>query len=123
MTEILIVKCLSDNYAYIYSNKNGDAFVVDPSEAGPVIDVLNKHKLNLKFILNTHHHFDHVGGNFELKEKYGCKIVGSKKDFERIPWYSLKIFFAANYFASILFFEFKISSYMIKMMMCIKYEF
>ena len=53
MNEILIVKCLSDNYAYIYSNKNGDAFVVDPSEAGPVIDVLNKHKLNLKFILNT----------------------------------------------------------------------
>ena len=36
MNEILIVKCLSDNYAYIYSNKNGDAFVVDPSEAGPV---------------------------------------------------------------------------------------
>ena len=33
MNEILIVKCLSDNYAYIYSNKNGDAFVVDPSEA------------------------------------------------------------------------------------------
>ena len=32
----------------------------------------------------THLHFDHVGGNFELKEKYGCKIVGSKKDFERI---------------------------------------
>ena len=59
MNEILIVKCLSDNYAYIYSNKNRDAFVVDPSEAGPVIDVLNKHKLNLKSILNTHHHFDH----------------------------------------------------------------
>jgi hydroxyacylglutathione hydrolase len=91
MTEILIVKCLSDNYAYIHSNKNGDAFVVDPSEAGPVIDVLNKHRLNLKFILNTHHHFDHVGGNFELKEKYECKIVGSKKDFERIPGIDIKV--------------------------------
>ena len=91
MTEILIVKCLSDNYAYIYSNKNGDAFVVDPSEAGPVIDVLNKHRLNLKFILNTHHHFDHVGGNFELKEKYECKIVGCKKDFERIPGIDIQV--------------------------------
>ena len=91
MTEILIVKCLSDNYAYIHSNKNGDAFVVDPSEAGPVIDVLNKHRLNLKFILNTHHHFDHVGGNFELKEKYECKIVGSKKDFERIPGIDIQV--------------------------------
>ena len=91
MTEILIVKCLSDNYAYIHSNKNGDAFVVDPSEAGPVIDVLNKHRLNLKFILNTHHHFDHVGGNFELKEKYECKIVGSKKDFEIIPGIDIQV--------------------------------
>ena len=91
MTEILIVKCLSDNYVYIYSNKNGDAFVVDPSEAGPVIDALNKHRLNLKFILNTHHHFDHVGGNFELKEKYECNIVGSKKDFERIPGIDIQV--------------------------------
>ena len=41
--------------------------------------------------LNTHHHFDHVGGNFELKEKYGCKIVGSKKDFERIPGIDIQV--------------------------------
>lgn len=91
MTEILIIKCLNDNYAYIYLNDKKEAFVVDPSEASPVIDTLEKNNLQLKYILNTHHHFDHIGGNFELKEKYNCKIVGSKKDRDRIPGIDIEI--------------------------------
>ncbi len=91
MTEILIIKCLNDNYAYIYLNDKKEAFVVDPSEANPVIDTLEKNDLQLKYILNTHHHFDHIGGNYELKEKYNCKIVGSKKDRERIPGIDIEI--------------------------------
>ena len=91
MTEILIIKCLNDNYAYIYLNDKKEAFVVDPSEASPVIDTLEKNDLQLKYILNTHHHFDHIGGNYELKEKYNCKIVGSKKDRERIPGIDIEI--------------------------------
>jgi len=39
----------------------------------------------LKFVLNTHHHYDHVGGNNELKKKYGSNIVGFKYDKDRIP--------------------------------------
>lgn len=91
MTEILIIKCLNDNYAYIYLNDKKEAFVVDPSEASPVIDTLEKNNLQLKYILNTHHHFDHIGGNFELKEKYNCKVVGSKKDRDRIPGIDIEI--------------------------------
>ena len=91
MAEILIIKCLNDNYAYIYLNDKKEAFVVDPSEASPVIDTLEKNDLQLKYILNTHHHFDHIGGNYELKEKYNCKIVGSKKDRDRIPGIDIEI--------------------------------
>ena len=91
MAEILIIKCLNDNYAYIYLNDKKEACVVDPSEASPVIDTLEKNDLQLKYILNTHHHFDHIGGNFELKEKYNCKIVGSKKDRDRIPGIDIEI--------------------------------
>ena len=91
MAEILIIKCLNDNYAYIYLNDKKEAFVVDPSEASPVIDTLEKNDLQLKYILNTHHHFDHIGGNFELKEKYNCKVVGSKKDRDRIPGIDIEI--------------------------------
>ena len=39
----------------------------------------------LKYILNTHHYYDHVGGNKELKKKYNSKIIGFKDDKDRIP--------------------------------------
>ena len=46
---------------------------------------LKKKKIKLDFILNTHHHLDHIGGNLKLKQKYNCKIVGNKHDSDRIP--------------------------------------
>ena len=85
MLNIIIVPCLNDNYSYVCYDEKRDAFVVDPSEFKPVHDCLENNNLNLKFVLNTHHHFDHVGGNFELKQKYNCKVVGSKLDEYRIP--------------------------------------
>src|SRR4051812_23217199 len=61
------IPCLKDNYAYLVRADGSDAaLVVDPSEAGPVQEALREHKLGLAGILNTHHHFDHVGGNEEL---------------------------------------------------------
>ena len=77
--DIEIIKCLKDNYSYLIIDKsNKGACVVDPSEAKPIIDAIEKKKLNLKYILNTHHHYDHVGGNLELKKKYNCEIIGYK---------------------------------------------
>lgn len=40
---------------------------------------------SLDYILNTHHHHDHVGGNSYLKGVYGSTIVGFAGDAERIP--------------------------------------
>jgi len=84
--KIEIIPCLQDNYSYlIIDEKKNIACVVDPSESDPVIKYLENNKINLKFILNTHHHYDHVGGNKKLKEKYGASVVGFKGDKERIP--------------------------------------
>ena len=84
--KIKIIKCLQDNYSYlIIDEKQQKACVVDPSEATPIINYLEKNKINLKCILNTHHHHDHVGGNKELKKKYNCIVVGFKEDRDRIP--------------------------------------
>ena len=81
-----IIPCLRDNYSYLIVNENNnDACVVDPSEAKPVIDFINKNNINLKYILNTHHHYDHIGGNKELKKKYNATVVGFKNDAKRIP--------------------------------------
>ncbi len=84
--KVEIIKCLEDNYSYLLINeKNQNACIIDPSEAKPIIDFIEKKKINLKFILNTHHHYDHVGGNVELKKKYKAKIIGYKNDKSRIP--------------------------------------
>ena len=84
--KIQIIKCLKDNYSYlIIDETNQSACVVDPSEAKPIIDFVENNNINLKYILNTHHHFDHIGGNKDLKKKFGSTILGFKGDSKRIP--------------------------------------
>ena len=84
--KVEIIKCLKDNYSYvIIDEKYNHACVVDPSEAEPIINFLENKNIKLKFVLNTHHHYDHVGGNNDLKKKYKIKIVGYKNDKKRIP--------------------------------------
>ena len=82
---IEIIPCLSDNYSYlIYEKKSNTVSIVDPAEFEGCDKVINKYK-KLDFILNTHHHADHIGANLELKKKYNSKILGSKLDKDRIP--------------------------------------
>jgi len=81
-----IIKCLHDNYSYIILDEsNNNACVVDPGESFPIIDFVESNGIKLKYILNTHHHYDHINGNLELKKKYGSKIVAFEKDKNRIP--------------------------------------
>ena len=84
--KIQIIPCLKDNYSYLVIDEvNNIACVVDPSEAQPIIEYLENTQIELKFILNTHHHYDHVEGNQKLKEKYGASVIGYKGDQKRIP--------------------------------------
>src|ERR1700749_567508 len=82
---IEIVPCLKDNYAYlVHDADSGLTAIVDPSEPDPVDAALARKGWKLSYILNTHHHFDHTGGNLPLKEKHGARVVGPRKDAERI---------------------------------------
>ena len=84
--KIEIIKCLSDNFSYmLIDEKNLDACVVDPGEAKPVLECIHKNNLNLRYILNTHHHGDHIGGNNILKKKFNAKILAFENDKDRIP--------------------------------------
>ncbi|KAL5784080.1 hypothetical protein ACOSQ2_006472 [Xanthoceras sorbifolium] len=84
--QIELVPCLRDNYAYLLHDVDtGTVGVVDPSEAVPIIDALSRKNRNLTYILNTHHHHDHTGGNMELKARYGAKVIGPGIDRDRIP--------------------------------------
>ena len=80
-----IIPCLSDNYSYlIHEKETGITSIVDPSEFNACDKIINKYK-KLDFILNTHHHADHIGANLELKRKYNTKILGFNLDKNRIP--------------------------------------
>ena len=77
--KIYIVPILQDNYSYVLE-ANGEAAVIDPGEAEPIIDFLDKNELKLTHILCTHHHWDHTDGNEELQQRYGVRIVGPDDD-------------------------------------------
>ena len=84
--KIEIIKCLEDNFSYLLIDEiKRCAVVIDPSEAKPVINKLDTLNLKLKFIMNTHHHYDHVGGNKDLKKLYNAKVIGFDQDKHRIP--------------------------------------
>ena len=84
--KIEIIECLEDNFSYLLIDEiTKSAVVIDPSEAKPVINKIESLGLKLKFIMNTHHHYDHVGGNIQLKKKYNLNVIGFKGDKDRIP--------------------------------------
>ena len=105
---IEIIPCLQDNYSYlIIDESNNSACVIDPSEAQPIISFVVNNNISLKYILNTHHHFDHIGGNKELKNKFGSTILGFKNDSHRIPEIDIllednQIWRAENFVAQII---------------------
>ena len=59
--------------------------MVDPAEAQPVLACLKTQGWSLKFILNTHHHYDHIDGNSVLQRETGCQLYANGADKHRIP--------------------------------------
>ena len=85
MSELIQIPALSDNYIYLLIGNDKRALAVDPSEAAPVLSYLDMRKdVKLEAIITTHHHFDHIGGNAEIKAATGCDIVGPASEVERI---------------------------------------
>ncbi|XP_071941057.1 probable hydrolase PNKD [Antedon mediterranea] len=80
--QIVPIALIEDNYSYlIVDDESKTAVVVDPSDASVVQAVIETEGVNLKAILTTHKHWDHSGGNSELKSKYPDLLVyGSNVD-------------------------------------------
>lgn len=84
--EIHLIPALSDNYVYLLRDPGSDAVgVVDPGDAAPVLEALERRGWRLTHILNTHHHNDHIGGNAALKARYAATVIGAAADAHRIP--------------------------------------
>jgi hydroxyacylglutathione hydrolase len=88
--QIYPVRCLRDNFAYLVSDGTSeDAAVVDPGEAQPVLDALERRGLVLRQIWATHHHPDHVGGAKALSARFpGLELVAHKDDADKVARFS-----------------------------------
>lgn len=76
----LVVGELQEN-CFILFDENKDAFVVDPGGSSEnIIEAIDKNELNIKYILLTHGHFDHVGAVAALVKKYKAPVYMSKDD-------------------------------------------
>lgn len=82
--EIVTVPCLKDNYAYIVKGPDGIA-LIDAPDAEPLIKVFENREWRPDVIMLTHHHGDHTAGVAELREKYGCKVMGPKSEEDKLP--------------------------------------
>ena len=84
--EIRQFPCLSDNYGFLLRDQTtGAVATIDTPDTTAINEELEKAGWSLTHIFNTHHHWDHAGGNLALKEKWHCEIVGPKNEADRIP--------------------------------------
>ena len=68
------------NFTYIVEDEEtGEAIVIDPSwDLIDVLKIIERNNLKLKYIVNTHHHFDHTLGNEAMAKATGAKIIQHK---------------------------------------------
>jgi hydroxyacylglutathione hydrolase len=85
MTRVIRVPAFTDNYIWLFEYGAGRAAVVDPADAGPVLDRVAIEGLRVTHILNTHWHPDHVGGNRAIKDATGCMVIGPAREAAKIP--------------------------------------
>ncbi len=84
--EIVQYLALKDNYNYLIRDpESGKVATIDPSEPNPTRNKLQEKKWHLDYILNTHHHPDHIGGNPELAREFRPQVIIPEYDQHRIP--------------------------------------
>jgi hydroxyacylglutathione hydrolase len=83
--QVSLIPVLNDNYVFVIA-RGQQAAVVDPAVADPVIAALDERGLELKAILHTHHHSDHIGGTPGLLQRWPqARVIASAADRGRIP--------------------------------------
>lgn len=90
--DVHMFPCLNDNYGFLIHDAEQDlTAVIDTPEVAPINAALEEKGWRLTHILNTHHHFDHAGGNEALKAQWGCTVVGAANDAARIPGIDVQV--------------------------------
>ncbi|MBN2572227.1 MAG: MBL fold metallo-hydrolase [Ignavibacteriales bacterium] len=81
----MVFNPFSSNTYLIWDEKSKDAIIIDPGcfneeEEKELNDILEKEKLNVKYLFNTHCHIDHIFGNVFILEKFTPEFYIGKED-------------------------------------------
>jgi len=80
--EILPVGPLQCNCSIIGDEATREAIVIDPGdEIEDILALIRKHNLQVKQIVITHAHIDHVGGAMKLRAATGAAILLNQNDY------------------------------------------
>jgi hydroxyacylglutathione hydrolase len=75
--QIVAVPAFTDNYIWmVHDAASGETAVVDPGDAAPALAEADRRGWTISQVWNTHHHWDHSGGNLAMKEAAGCTVAG-----------------------------------------------
>lgn len=101
IVETLIIGALQVNTYLLICEKSKECAVIDPGGDEEKIWLkLTQHEVQLKYIINTHGHLDHIIGNTYLKERSHAKIIIHQDDAEMLinPHPSILSMMYGNYF-------------------------
>ncbi len=77
MFKVESISAFNDNYIWVLSGQDSNSLaVVDPGDASPVLEYLNRTGKTLSAILITHHHRDHTGGVAQLTAQFNIPVYG-----------------------------------------------
>ena len=75
MLEVVPVPAFADKYIWlVHDSDSGETAVVDPGDAAPALAETRRRGWMIGQVWNTHHHWDHTGGNENIKSATGCTI-------------------------------------------------
>jgi len=75
LVETLLVGPLQVNCYLVACPRTKHALVIDPGDEGDhILERINKLELQVKMVINTHGHFDHVGANHQVLAATGVEL-------------------------------------------------
>lgn len=84
--------CLSDNYGFlIHETESGETTSIDTPDPDAILAEAETAGWRITQIWNTHHHFDHAGGNAAIKAATGCRVVAPRGEADKIAGVDLTV--------------------------------